>query len=247
MKENLRYKWERAGNIGIISLNNPPGNLIETPDFIDVDEFNGWLADRTIKGLIIKGAGRHFSAGADLNQLRKLAANKKLLASKISEGKSLICSIRESEVPVVAAINGACFGAGFEIALACHIRICGENSMFAFPEILHDLIPGLGGSSMLTDLVGEGKSLEIILSGNIVDAQKALELKIADFVVPAKETEKFAIEFLRNLTHDRDPEVIRSVMKSIHNSKSMSFEKALEEETKMFCRLASDGHFKTDS
>lgn len=246
MKESLRYKWEKIGDIGIISLNNPPGNLIETPDLVDIDVFNGWLADRTIKGLIIKGAGRHFSAGADLTELRKLAADKKLLASKISKGKRLISSISKSEIPVVAAINGACFGAGFEIALACHIRICGENAMFAFPEILHDLIPGLGGSSMLTGLLGVGKSLELLLSGNIVDAQNALGLKIADFVVPVKETEKFALEFLSTLTHDRDPEVIRSVMKSIHNSRSMSFEKALEEETKMFCRLASEGRYKTD-
>jgi enoyl-CoA hydratase/carnithine racemase len=230
--------WEKSGAIGILSICNPPGNLIKEPDFIDEELLNGWLNDKEIKGLLIKGTGRHFSAGADLNILRQLTANTKLLAKKISQGRRLIRLIEKAEIPVVAAIKGACFGAGLEIALACHIRICSVNTMFAFPEIMHGLIPGLGGSPMLADLTGEGRSLEIILSGNVVNAQKALELKIADYVMPVKETGSFAMKYLEDLTHDRDSEVIRSVMRSIHNSRTMSFEKALEEETILFCKLA---------
>jgi enoyl-CoA hydratase/carnithine racemase len=238
MKRPANYKWEKEGDIGILSISNPPGNLISMPDFIEEEQLNDWLNDKTIKGILILGAGRHFSAGADLDNLRKLAWNKKLLEDKMSKGRKLIHIIGRAEIPVVAAIRGACFGGGLEIALACHVRICSENSMFAFPEINHGLIPGLGGSAMLSDLTGEGRSLEIILSGNVVDAQKALELRITDYVVPAKETESFALKYLENLTHDRDVEIIRSVMKSIHNSRIMPFEEALREETKLFCKLA---------
>jgi len=238
MKRYGNYTWERSGSIGILTISNPPGNLIEEPDFIKKNQLNKWLNDKAIKGLLVRGAGRHFSAGADLEILRKLAINKEILASKTSKGRQLIHSIEKAEIPVVAAIKGACFGAGLEIALACHIRICSENSIFAFPEIIHGLIPGLGGSAMLSDLTGEGRSLEIILSGNVVNAQKAYELKIADYLVPAKETESYALKYLEELTLDRDVEVIRSVTRSIHNSKTLSFEKALGEETKLFCSLA---------
>ena len=238
MKNQGNYKWEKSGAIGILSISNPPGNLIAEPDFIEEEQLNDLLSDKTIKGILIMGSGRHFSAGADLDNMRKLAGNKKLLEDKISKGRKLIRIIERAEIPVVAAIRGACFGGGLEIALACHVRICSENAMFAFPEINHGLIPGLGGSAMLSDLTGEGRSLEIILSGNVVDAQKALELKITDYVVPAKETGSFALKYLEDLTRDRDAEIIRSVMKSIHNSRTIPFEEALREETKLFCKLA---------
>ena len=238
MKHRKGYSWEKRGFIGILTLDNPPANLIEEPEFIDEKFLESLINDKSVKGILIKGAGRHFSAGADLGKLKDLAREKDQLDHRISAGKRLINIIENAEIPVVAAIKGACFGAGFEIALACHIRICSENAMFAFPEINHGLIPGLGGSAMLSDRSGEGRSMEIILSGNIIDSNNAYKLKVVDYVVPAKETESFALKYLGNLTNDRDTDVIRSVMRSIHNSRTMSLNEALEEETRLFCLLA---------
>jgi enoyl-CoA hydratase len=238
MKDQKNFNWEKIGTIGILSIHNPPENFIEDPEFISKKQIDEILHDTALKGIIIKGTGRHFSAGANMDKLRLLIQNEPLLYKKISEGKDLICTLENMNIPLVAAIRGVCFGAGLEIALACHIRICSENALFAFPETNHGIMPGLGGTVMLSNLIGPGKSAEIILSGEIVNSQKALELKLADYVVPVKELKSFALSYLEKMTSDRELDVIHSVMKSIHNSKSLSFENALKEETKLFCSLA---------
>jgi enoyl-CoA hydratase/carnithine racemase len=230
--------WEKIGAIGVLSLNNPPENFIEEPEFVKIEVLEEISRDTDLKGLIIRGVGRHFSAGADMDALKKLSQNSTLLAEKIKDGKSLIRIIENFSIPVVASISGVCFGAGLEIALACHFRICSENALFAFPETNYSIMPGMGGTVMLTKLIGSGRSSEIILTGETVNAQKALDYKLVDYIKPNKELHSFAINFLNKITYDRDIEVISSVMKSIHNSLTLSFEKALEEETKLFCALA---------
>jgi enoyl-CoA hydratase len=238
MNDQKNYTWEITGETGILSLHNPPENFIEEPEFINRKEFEELLNHTPLKGLIIKGTGRHFSAGADLLKLREMAQNEDFLNEKISKGKDLVQFIRDLNIPVVTAVRGVCFGGGLEIALACHIRICSENALFAFPEVNHGIMPGLGGTLMLPKLIGEGNAVEIILSGEIVDSQRALALKLVDYVVPVKELKNYAVGFLERMTADREIEVIHSVMESIHNSRKLSFENALKEETKLFCSLA---------
>jgi enoyl-CoA hydratase/carnithine racemase len=230
--------WEKFGAIGVLSIHNPPANLIEEPEFFRKEQVERILNDNTLKGIIIKGTGHHFSAGADMNKLRNLVQDKDLLFRKLSAGKDLIHTIENMNIPVIAAVKGVCFGAGLEVALACHIRICSENALFAFPETNHGIMPGLGGTVMLTKLIGVGKSTEIILTGEIMNAQKALDMNLVSYVVPAKDLMTFSFGLLERMTSDREIDVIRSVMKSIHNSHTLSFENALEEETKLFCSLA---------
>lgn len=238
MKLQKNITWEKMGSIGILSINNPPENYLEDPEFIKIELLEKISGDVTIKGIIIKGTGRHFSAGADMNKLRQLSQNETLLIEKISDGKKLVDFIDNLNIPVIAAVTGVCFGGGLEIALACHFRFCSENALFAFPESNHDIMPGLGGTVRLARLVGLGKSTEIILTGEPVNAQKALEMGLADYVLSTKELCPFAIDFLNKMTAGRDIDVIHSVMKSINNSQTLPFEKALEEETKLFCSLA---------
>ena len=238
MELQKNITWEKIGPIGILSIDNPPENYLENPEFIQIGLLKKISEDVTLKGMIIKGTGRHFSAGADMKKLKQLSLDEKLLFEKISDGKKLIDFIDNLYIPVVAVVNGVCFGGGLEIALACHFRICNENVLFAFPESNHDIMPGLGGTVRLARLIGSGKAAEIILTGEPVDAQKALEIGLADYVQSTKELQPFAIDFLNRMTTGRDIDVIHSVMKSINNSLTLPFEKALEEETILFCSLA---------
>jgi enoyl-CoA hydratase/carnithine racemase len=238
MKGENTCGWEKIGDIGILSLNNPPENLIEEPEFISKGLVEQILLDKALKGMIVKGAGRNFSAGANMVKLKQFSQDGALLAHKISSGKDIIHIIDNMNVPVVAAISGVCFGAGLEIALACHFRICSDNALFAFPETNYGFMPGLGGTVTLSKLIGPGKSAELILTGDIIGSQKALELKLADYVVPKKGLQEYSMNFLTKMTSDRDIEVVHSVMKSIHNSQTLTFERALEEETRLFCALA---------
>jgi enoyl-CoA hydratase/carnithine racemase len=218
--------WKRHESTGVLSLHGTHGNYLAKPEFIPGELMEEWFHEPGLKGIIIKGSGRHFSAGADLERLKQMARDEAILAEKISD------------VPVIAEISGVCFGGGLEIALACHIRICSDNALFAFPEVNWGIMPGLGGTVTLSNLIGPGKSTEMILSGEIANAGKALEIKLVDHVVPSKELDAFTMDFMHKLTADREIDVIHSVMKSIRNSRTIEFEKALEEETRLFCALA---------
>jgi enoyl-CoA hydratase len=237
MSSEKYISWEVKDQIGFLTLNNPPENYIDDPEFISMDLLEEILRDKLVKGIIIKGSGRHFSAGADIGNLKQLAKNETLLFEKMTNGKQLLSIIENFQVPVVASISGACFGGGLEIALAAHIRICSENALFAFPETNYNIIPGLGGTLRLSQLTGEARAIEMLLSGEIINSQWALENKMVDYVVPSKELHEFSWNFLKKMTSDRDIDVINSVMRSIHNSRNMPFEEAMKEETKLFCHL----------
>ncbi|MBP6872255.1 MAG: enoyl-CoA hydratase/isomerase family protein [Bacteroidales bacterium] len=230
--------WERSGSIGILTLQGPKGNQLEEPAFLPLPLLEEFFGEPGLKGVIIRGSGRHFSAGASLSHLKELASDKAALAEKMDAGKAIIRFIDTTEIPVAAEISGVCFGGGLEIALACHFRICAENALFAFPEINHGLMPGLGGTVMLSRLIGQGRAAGMILSGDTVNAEKAMEMGLADHVVPAPGLHAFTLDFLHKLTDDRDPAVIRSIMRSIHNAREMDTESALAEETRLFCALA---------
>jgi enoyl-CoA hydratase/carnithine racemase len=156
----------------------------------------------------------------------------------MEKGNRLLNYLDELEIPVIAAISGVCFGAGLEIALACDIRICEENALFAFPEANHDLFPGLGGSRRLAELTGKSTALELVLNGDMINAEKALELIIVDEVVEKKQALNHAIGLARKLTNNRSLDVIKAVMQSVNNSKVMTIEEVIKNDAQAFSKLA---------
>ena len=212
MSDKKNITWEVDGSLGILTLNNPPENYLINPEFVSIDQLKSWLKEN-IKGLIITGAGRHFSGGADLNNLMELAKNENDLFTNLSKGNDLLNYIDDLEIPVVAAISGVCFGGGLEIALSCDIRICTERSMFAFPEINHDLIPGIGGVARLERLTGKKTAMDILFSGDTINARKALELKIVDYVIPKYGCLELSKNYLNKLIANRPIKVINMMIR----------------------------------
>ena len=238
MKSSRYETWKREGSIGILSLPGFKGHYLHEPEFIPLERLVEFFGGAGLKGGIIRGSGRHFSAGADLDRLSQIAKEETVLFTKMTAGKNLIRFIEDARLPVIAEISGACFGGGLEIALACHIRICSENALFAFPEVNLGIIPGLGGTVSLSKVIGAGKAVEMILSGDAISGDKALEMKLVDYIVPGKELHDFTRKYLEKLTNDRDVEVIRAIMESIRHGQVMETDKALQEETRLFCALA---------
>ena len=235
--ENITF--EQTGCIGIIQLNNPPQNFLKNPSFVSRDYLQNIVEADDIKGLVITGMGRHFSAGADLDGVFQLAKNLKNLEQQMQAGKDLLEFISFLPVPVAAAINGVCWGGGLEIALACHLRFASEKSLFAFPEVNSNLMPGLGGIYRLTHKAGTAQSLAILLSGDTFDAQKALECNVIDKIVE-KNGLDYTVAYLKNLVESKPKKVITSIMQAIHNAKKLELHEALHEETRLFCQLALD-------
>lgn len=232
------FVFDKKDDIGILTINLPPQNFIPVPDFADIEELNLWIEKNKFKGIIIQGAGRHFSAGADLENLHHLALDEKQLISRITKGKALLDYISNLNIPVIAAIKGSCFGGGLEIALACHIRVCTANSLFAFPEINHNIMPGLAATVRLPQISGFTKATNMILTGDITDAATALKIHLVDHICDDKDIASLAMKLLKKMTDHRLLEVIQAIMTSLHNSRKLTYDEALTEETKLFCKLA---------
>ncbi len=233
-------EWEVKEGIGIITLNNPPENYLYEPEFIPLETLQKWTSDPRLKGLLIHGKGKHFSAGGDMNRLFEIIDSELDLQQKVGAGNRIIQHLVELDLPMVAAIHGVCFGGGLELALASHIRIAGENSLFALPETSHGLLPGLGGTFRLPSVVGEARSLELILSGNMINSEEALQIKLIDYIVPRNEVFDYSFQQICKMTGDLSTQVIRAVVKTLRNAATLSAEEAIREETRIFCELARE-------
>lgn len=152
-----------------------------------------------IKAVIITGAGpKSFVAGADISEFIGLSVEQgKALAKK---GQEIFFKIENAAKPIVACVNGFALGGGCELAMACHFRIGAANAKFGQPEVNLGLIPGYGGTQRLTQLIGKGRAIELMISGNIIDAQTALQYGLVNHVVPQEELLDKAISILSVIT-----------------------------------------------
>jgi len=238
MEHTGRVDWEIREGIGIITLNNPPENYLYEPEFVPLDTLKRWTSSPDLKGILIHGKGKHFSAGGDLSRMYEMIRDEIDLEKKVEAGETLLRYLTDLSLPLVAAIHGICFGGGLELALACHIRIAGEHSLFACPESTHNLMPGMGGTFRLPSTIGDAAALKMMLSGDMINAEEALLLKLIDYIVPKEEVFDFSFQMLTRMTTATPVEVIRSVIKALQNASALPPEKAVAKETQMFCRLA---------
>ncbi|MDP1621194.1 MAG: enoyl-CoA hydratase/isomerase family protein [Bacteroidales bacterium] len=232
--------FEMLDSIGVICLNDPPANELAIPDFITLTQLKRWLETPGLKGLIIKGEGKNFSAGGNLDAVFKNSNHPETLKTLMHDGVKLLNYIQDLDIPVIAAINRICFGGGLEIALACHIRVASENALLAFPESNHNLMPGMGGTFRLPVCTGFARSAKMILGGDTVNAADAKEMGIVDFIAPKDQAFEYALTLMRKMTLDRPVKVIRSIMQALKNASDLPQEEAMGEETRLFCSLAVD-------
>lgn len=148
-----------------------------------------------IKGVIITGAGeKAFVAGADISEFLGLDHGQGMDLAR--RGQDIFFRIENSRKPIIAAVNGFALGGGCELAMACHFRIASENTKFGQPEVNLGLIPGYGGTQRLVQLIGKGRALELLMSGNMINAQTALNYGLVNHVVPQSELLNKTIELL---------------------------------------------------
>lgn len=235
-----RIEWEVKDGIGILSISNPPENYLYEPEFISLQELRQWTAYPSLKGILIHGKGKHFSAGGDLSRLFELVADKENLGAKLAAGNAVIDHLIGTNLPLVAAIHGVCFGGGLELALACHIRVAGELALFASPEVTHGLLPGMGGTVRLPAAIGQANAMEMILSGDMISTEEAKRINLIDVIVPRKEVFSHAFHLLTRMTKNLSPRIINAVMQAFRNAATLPAEEAIAEETRIFCELAKE-------
>ena len=192
--------YDKKDGIAYVTLNRPKVlNALNTPTWADLRvAFETARDDADVRGVILTGAGdKAFIAGADISELAKVTAVEAEQSSRF--GQEVLDLIENLGKPVIAAINGFALGGGCETAMACTIRIAVENAKFGQPEVKLGLLPGGGGTQRLPRLVGKGRALELILSGEMISAQEAWRIGLVNGVVPAADLIPHAEEILKQI------------------------------------------------
>lgn len=175
---------ETDGPVGIITLNRPDAlNALSTKLCSEVcDQLNAWAKDAGIRCVIITGAGRAFAAGADIKEMAPQSYMDVYLNDMFEAFEKTISAFRK---PIIAAVNGFALGGGCELAMLCDFILASETAKFGQPEINLGVMPGIGGTQRLTRLVGKSKSMEMCLTGRMMDAAEAERAGLASRVLPA--------------------------------------------------------------
>jgi enoyl-CoA hydratase/carnithine racemase len=192
--------YAKKGNIAYVTVNRPKVlNALNTPTWSDLRKaFEDARDDAAIRGVILTGAGdKAFIAGADISELAHVSAFEAEQSSRF--GQQVLDLIENLGKPVIAAVNGFALGGGCETAMACTIRIAVETAKFGQPEVALGLLPGGGGTQRLPRLVGKGRALQLILSGEMITAQEAYRIGLVNEIVPAAELTARAEAILRKI------------------------------------------------
>ena len=191
----MAIRWSVEEGIGRLMMDQPPSNTMTMQFFT---EFRHWidivLNETGLKAIIIHGNGRHFSSGADLNELLD-NLDKQLMI----ENYRSFTMLEQLGIPVISSIRGVCLGSAFELALFSNFRICADDAVLGLPEATFNLMPGIGGIKRTVALSGKSKALEIILRGLTFSASDALAMGLVDAVVPKKDALPVALNFARAL------------------------------------------------
>jgi len=221
-------------HIGIIELNRPEALnalndrlLGELADAVKV-----FLQNNEVRGVIITGSEKAFSAGADLKEM-VLRESRDILDRFTS---SIFGLLRRSSKPTIAAVSGYCFAGGCELALACDMIVASETAMFGQPEINVGIIPGAGGTQRWTRIVGKARAMEIMLTGAPIDARKALEWGIVNRVVPFEDLLNEAKRLAATIA-TKPSLAVRMAKDAILKAQEMTLESGLDYENRLFAML----------
>jgi enoyl-CoA hydratase len=196
MSEKVLVKIE--DNIAIVTINRPEVlNAVDKETWGLIKKaFESLDKNNEVKVIIITGAGnKAFIAGADLNSLKV----RTVLETMESENSSIVRIIEKVSKPTIAAINGYCLGGGCEISMACDIRIASVNAKFGQTELNVGILPGAGGTQRLRNLIGQGKAMEMILTGDIISAEEAFTIGLVNKIVPFENLMELCLEMAKKI------------------------------------------------
>ena len=217
MNDNKGMILEEMDGILILSMDMPRNNLM-TADFFReyeavMERVEKLAAERAYKGLIIRGAGRHFSVGADVEALAERTAAEFADSSSLPEEhirqKHFFTFLRELPFPVVSVVTGFCIGSGCEIAANSHYRIAEENARIGQPESAFGILPALGGIARTAELCGIQKAYELVMSGELIKAERALAIGWADILIPKKQGFQEALALIGHISENTEKFVPR--------------------------------------
>lgn len=224
---------ERRGRVAVITINRPDKlNALNIKTRQEgAAAFDELREDESCRVVVVTGAGeKAFVAGADIAEFE---GRTPVTQRDVMTSRSLFTAVDTFTKPVIAMVNGYCLGGGCELALSCDLRIASETARFGQPEINLGIIPGGGGTQRLTRLVGEGKAMEMILTGDMIDAQTAFRIGLVNMVVPAADLEAKTMEIAGRIA-EKSPIALRMAKEAVKLASRSNLDEGLRREVDLF-------------
>ena len=227
-----------ADRIATITVNRPDKlNALNDALIAELDRaIDEAVARPDVGGVLLTGAGRAFVAGADIAELASQSAVEG--KARAERGQRTFRRFETSPKPTVAAVNGFALGGGCELAMACHLRLASESAKFGQPEVKLGIVPGYGGSQRLPRLVGKGRALELLLTGNMIDAAEAYRIGLVNRVVPATELIGAARALLTTMLA-QGPLAVAQCIEAVDRGLDMGLDDAIALEASYFGMLSA--------
>ncbi|HEY5599740.1 MAG TPA: enoyl-CoA hydratase [Candidatus Manganitrophaceae bacterium] len=229
--------------VATVTISNPPANVLTTPLMSELEKVIDELSSADgVKAVVLTGSGTLFIAGADIKEIASITSSKQgeALAKR---GQAVFDKIEQMRKPVIAAITGFCLGGGMELAMACHIRIAGDRARLGQPEINLGIIPGFGGTQRLPRLVGKAKAMELILTGDMINAQEAKALGLINKVVPEGEVLKQAQGLAKKIA-SKGKRAIEGSLRAIQEGTAQTLSAGLSLEAQLFGQICQTDDMK---
>lgn len=230
--KNLTMEME--DNVAVVTVNRPKTLNALNPETLEelLQLFIELAGNDDLVGVIVTGAGeKAFIAGADISAMQDLNALEGRRIGKL--GHRVMDSIAAFPKPVIAAVNGFALGGGCELAMACDIRICSDNAKFGQPEVNLGVIPGFGGTQRLPRLVGTGHALELLFTGDMIDAEEACRIGLVNRVVTQDELLGECLGIMNKIAQ-KGPLAIRLCKEVVKAGMEMDIAKACQYEADLF-------------
>lgn len=229
---NIKFEMEEG--IAVVTVNRPDKLNALNAQVLDEleDAFKRAFEDDSVCVVILTGAGdKAFVAGADIGEIAELNGTTGKVFAK--RGQRLLNMIETGPKPVIAAVNGYALGGGNEIAMACHIRIASKTAKFGQPEVKLGVIPGYGGTQRLPRLVGRGMALELILTGDMIDAERAHQIGLVNRVVEPERLLEEAKTLARRIMSN-GPFAVRASIEAVNRGLNLPLNEGLLIEADLF-------------
>ncbi len=224
---------EQEGKVAILTINRPDklNALSSTVHIEGVKALDELRTDETVRVVIITGSGeKSFIAGADISEFE---GKTPVTQRATFQERTLFNTIDSFPKPVIAMVNGFCLGGGNELALACDLRVCSENARFSQPEINLGIIPGGGGTQRLTRLIGEGRSMEITLTGDMIDAETAYRFGLVNHVHPLADLRTKTLELAAKIG-EKAPIALQLAKEAVKFASRSNLDEGLRREVDLF-------------
>ena len=224
---------EKRGAVAVLTINRPDklnalNSKVHSEGVEILDELKN---DMAVRVAVIKGAGeKAFVAGADISEFADATPVEQ---RTVMNSRSLFTVLDTFPKPIIAMINGFCLGGGCELAMACDIRTASDKSRFGQPEINLGIIPGGGGTQRLTRLIGESKAMEMILTGEMIDAQTAFDYGLVNYVYSAEELETKTMELADKIA-EKSPVALQMCKEAVKFASRSNLDEGLRREIDLF-------------